>query len=717
MINREKNDNKKKNKEKWKLLRILGSRLKSVSGTLQKRSGLFSIRNKIIICCSIPILFMIIIGISTYQNATDAMIDKYKESGSQTIMMARDYVNMAATFVEAEGIKYAMDKDLSKYYKGLYDDKLIEKMNLLDKVNADIMNSQISNPFINNIHIVTKKGTTMLSTKMGGNTDGCYEEYFETVKVDEGKINSWVDTHPFLDQYLTLDEEDYIMAYEMLSQTRDACIIVDVKKESINNVLQDLDMGEGSIVGFVTKDGREIICENLSEGTTSILEGIEKVFFGQAFYDNIVVTGEKDGTIEIDYLGKEYLFIYSVCEKSGAVICALVPMDEIVAQVKDINRTTIMLIIIAVIIALAVSVTIITGIQKNLARISKKFGEVARGDLTVQVVARGNDEFNNLADSATHMIANTKKLVNKVANATNQLEESSLDVTDASNIINEHSQSIIKAIEKIYTGVERQSRHAKECVIKTDILSNEIQGVSHVVDEVEVLVGETDSMIKQGVEIVSLLGERANETSGITERVGESIETLSKETELINTFVDVITDISEQTNLLSLNASIEAARAGSVGRGFAVVAEEIRKLADSSAKAASEIKGRVDHISMQTKHTVDSAYQSRKMVSMQTEAVEQVVQVFSEIQVRMSKLVDGLNKIIINTERADQERSSAVDAVKNISEIIEETAESAEIVNEVAQRLLENVEKLNGTADVLGNNMDSLKTEISVFKI
>ena len=378
---------------------------------------------------------------------------------------------------------------------------------------------------------------------------------------------------------------------------------------------------------------------------------------------------------------------------------------------------TFSLVILACIIALLVGFLIVFSIQNNMKRISRKFGEVAKGDLTVQVTAKGKDEFRGLAASANNMIVNTKNLVNKVTGATKQLESSSHDVNEVSGVISDYSMDITQAIDEINEGMSRQSEHAQECVAKTDVLSSEIQEVSHVVEEVERLVDETEVMINRGMEIVQLLGDRARETTSITKKVGESINSLRRESEIINTFVGTITEISEQTNLLSLNASIEAARAGDAGRGFAVVAEEIRKLADDSAKAAGEIRNNVDHITGQTLNSVESAQAAENMVAAQTEAVEQVVDVFLRMQKQMSTLVEGLKAIVDSTEKADHERRSTVDAVRNISDIIEETANSAEVVRDVVNRLMESVRNLNQTADSLGQNMEELKTEISVFKI
>lgn len=685
----------------------------------QSKFMLFSIRNKIVLCFIVPIVFMIIIGTSAYRKAADGMSDKYQETSLQTIKMATEYVDMSCEFIAAEALKYAFDESLSKYFMKLYEDSPIEKMNLLDRVKSDIMSSQTANPFISNIHIVTKSGISMLSSKSFNETDGCFEEYRDLMSNGKRSVKSWIDSHETLDSLLNMSSEDYILAYQMMSQSNNACVVIDIKTKAIEDFIGNLNMGEGSIVGFVTSNGREIICEKLAEDDESKLAAGEPVFFGQQFFTEIGTEAEPvlEGTKEVNFLGEDYLFIYSKSAENEATVCALVPIAVITDQAQDIKDLTVKIVILATIIVLAVGIIIVMGIQNNMKQISKKFGEVAKGDLTVKVVAKGRDEFNNLAGSATHMITNTKKLVNKVTNATNQLEETAKDVEQASGVIDEYSKEITQAISDINEGMARQSRHAQDCVDKTDVLSDEMQEVSRVVEKVEKLVDETEGMINRGMEIVYLLGDRAKETTSITETVAESIESLRKETEIINSFVKTITDITEQTNLLSLNASIEAARAGDAGRGFAVVAEEIRKLADDSAKAAGEIKNNVGHISAQTQNSVESANQARSMVDLQTEAVEEVVAVFRDMQQRMGELVDGLREIVVSTEKADNERSDAAASVKNISDIIEETAESAEVVSEVAAKLLKNVERLNHTADVLGENMGDLKNEISVFKI
>lgn len=690
----------------------------------QKKSGksskLLSIRNKIVVCFLVPIVFMVIIGVSAYQKSAEGLSEKFTDSTLQTMRMATENLNMSCDFIRSEGLKYAYDDDLRKYFLGMFEDNPVDKLNFLTSTKSNLLSVQTSNPFISHMHIIPKKGVNLLSTKLSSGVDGFLDEYKEDVASGEGRrsIPQWIDSHPVLDEKVTETEKDYIMAFEMMSQSNNACVVIDIKPSAITDFMEEIDIGDGSIIGFVTPGGRELVVENVEEGKESVLPEEGNVFSGQEYYTAVMDEAVADaGTAEVDFQGEKYLFIYSHSADIGFTTCALVPMRVVTSQATEIRNMTIGLVILACVIVVIVGIFITAGIENNMRRISRKFGDVAKGDLTVTVSAKGHDEFQDLAGSATNMITNTKKLVNQVSNATGELEVSAQNVGQASELIHEYSQDITRAIGEINEGMEEQSRHAQECVEKTDILSNEIQEVSHVVERVEKLVDETEGMINKGMEIVQVLGDRAGETTQMTVKVSESIESLRKESEIINSFVATITEITEQTNLLSLNASIEAARAGEAGRGFAVVAEEIRKLADDSAKAAGEIRNNVANITAQTQNSVESASQAKAMVELQTKAVEEVIAVFREMQERMGQLIEGLKDIVVSTEKADGERSAAVAAVKNISDIIEETAGSAETVNDVANKLLNHVEKLSTTASVLDENMEGLKNEISVFKI
>jgi len=635
--------------------------------------------------------------------------------------MAAAHIDLVSSFVKTEAIQYTYNEDLKKLTAGLFFGDPLAKKNANDTLCADIIASQTTNSFISNAHIITQPGLNMYSTR-STSIDGILDEYKTTVEDPENSkaIINWIDTHEMLDDTFNMKTDSYIMSYQVFNSNNRAIIVIDISSSEVQEFINSIDLGEGCTIGFITPGGRELISNTDKESDETADAEIEKVFYGTDFYNAALADVQEDttkGVRDVKVNGKNYLFFFANCEISGAMICALVPIETVTAEAGAIKSLTIALIIAAVIIVVIVGLLISESIRKNVGRISKGLNEVAEGDLTVEVKVKGNDEFKDLAKSATDMVYNTKKLVQKVDGATGALETSAIDVKSASDTLGECSKEISEAVEEITKGMARQSRHADSCVATTDKLSEEIAEVTAMVEKVYALIDETTKMIGLGVEKIETLGEQAGETTKVTEEVTRSIEELREESEKINSFVGVIASISSQTNLLSLNASIEAARAGDAGRGFAVVAEEIRKLADESAEAAGEISKLVGDISIQTKSSVASAESAQAIVNKQTTLVGETSEVFETMKKKMDALIEGLKDISVASEAADASRIEAVEAVRDISQIIGETAEHAETVMGVSERLAGNVENLDETATKLGESMADLKTEIEVFKI
>ncbi len=699
---------------------------------------------KIFICFFIPILFMVIIGTMAYQKSAEGMNGQFQESTLQTLNMATEYIEMSGKFIETEATKYAFDATLGKYYLGLLDSDQFARSEAVKTTKSNLMSAKTTNPFINNIHIVTQSDVEMISTYSTTNQlgltakqTGNLEEYKAQMTTDGKNLSKWVDDHSCLDEHLSLNKSDYILAYQMMSSQKSACVVIDVKPGTIGEFLAGLDLGQGSIAGFVTENGREIICRDAEDGETKVWSAEEGIFYGQDFYMEACGVQNTDetaddttdeaadeeeetalsGAREVRYEGQDYLFLYSKSQINNAVICALVPIGVVMGQAETIKKLTFTLVILAVVIAGIIGSVITAGIQRNMKKISRSFGKVAEGDLTVQVKASGKDEFRGLAASASNMIDKNKKLVAKVTDATAQLEDSAKAVKTASEVISGYSEKIAVSISGINKGMEKQSSHAQICVDQTNALSDEIGDVKGIIEKVEYLVSETEEMIGQGMSMVQVLSRRAEETTEITSMVGQSIEALEQESSVIGSFVGTIADIARQTNLLSLNASIEAARAGEAGRGFGVVAEEIRKLADDSAGAAGEIKNNMENVTKQTKDSAENARKAEQMVALQTQSVSEVTTLFKDMSSHMSGLISGLKEIASSMEEADEKREETLSSVHNISDIIEDTACSTQEVNKVILRLSESVENLNKISVTLDQNMGELKTEISLFKI
>ena len=692
----------------------MGDEKNKTKKSLHLDLSFLGIRAKLIIGFVVPIFCMILIAIISHEKAREGMREKFAASTVQAVQLARANIESNCEFIKTSATGFVLDKDIKAVYLGTYKDQPHEETQILAQLRLDLVELQVGNHAVKDIHIIPSKEYRLLSTAISTVANGFKEEYLEDVQKATGTFDNWIDDHLLLDEKLGVKTSDYVMAYQVMSLNNRSVVIVDLSTEKVKEMLDLLDLGEGSIVGFITPGGRELTIAE--DGALHADEG-ENIFLGQEFFENAKNSSEMSGHVKgVRWQGQKHMFIYAKSESTGFMVCALVPTAVITSQAKDIRIASIIVVLISALVCAFLAYLIISGIQKNMRGLNNGFGEVAEGDLTVTIAVHGKDEFSGIAESANHMIENTKKLVQKVEDAATNLEDSARNVQGVSADVVGHSGEISTVIEGINADMENEAAHAQDCVERANALSREIQEMNRIIDQMKESIGQTEAMIDNGEEKAAVLGEHAKQTSDITAEVSTNIEKLKSQTSTINQIVGVITEISKQTHLLSLNASIEAARAGEAGKGFAVVAMEIRKLADDCAKAAEEIKGNIAYILESSKKSVSSAEQARKMVSSQTQVVEEMVVIFGEMSAQMAELMERVQKVMSHTEKTDLERERTLRAVENISEIIADTAKNTASVSEALSSLTGGIDNLNNVSKTLEQNVKELRNEISSFR-
>lgn len=289
-------------------------------------------------------------------------------------------------------------------------------------------------------------------------------------------------------------------------------------------------------------------------------------------------------------------------------------------------------------------------------------------------------------------------------------------VEEISARIEESSQGIEVTLAEIDKGVSLQASDAQDCLTQMDSLSRKIEEIGSSVDQAASGSEVTKEIVEKSIDTMEALSGKTKATIEITDRVKADIEELEKKSRVIGEFVNTINDIAEETNLLSLNASIEAARAGEAGRGFAVVAEAIRKLADGSSQAASEINKVVEEIVNQTKGTVSTAAEAGEIVGEQALLVSHTKEDFKKMAECTEQMLISVRKISEDVISIDAQRKDTLDAVSSISAVSEQTATASSEVYNISQKQMDVVEALKKASTELKEKMAELEEALDLFK-
>jgi len=425
---------------------------------------------------------------------------------------------------------------------------------------------------------------------------------------------------------------------------------------------------------------------------------------------------EIDGVLYYLY----YMPLINADESVAGAIEVATPSDTVA---ETISRQTILLIVISAIAVILVGI-LSFNLSRKMGRAMMKvmlfLNEVKNGKLESEhdkAMEKRKDEIGDIYRASVDLQDSLRGIVGNISLATSDLAQSSESLSDLAQNTQGTVSETVKATESI---AERASSQAIDAKITSDGVSEMNEQIKVIKDEMESLVKYAETMAvaeQKNRNIVEELNEESVKTRESLDKVSEQIERMNNSVQSIGQAVTLISDIADETDLLSLNASIEAARAGEAGRGFAVVAEQIKKLADQSNVSAKEISVIINEVMNVASATADIMGDVYSAMNMQQEKLDATKAQSEQVSDSVDKSLEGISAISGKVEALRESSHDIKESVITLASISEVTATTAEGTIDTVTGMSDTMETLLESAGQLTVLADKLKESLGMFNV
>ena len=463
------------------------------------------------------------------------------------------------------------------------------------------------------------------------------------------------------------------------------------------------------LTGVLDDNGNYIV------GTKASDTVISKVYYGGNTYtaQNVDVNGEPFFAYYIPIFNEG-------SEQAVGMIFAGRPQQGVEDEIRGIILVIAGISAVIFAISIVVLLIIVSKLTKGLKTSISALNEVAQGNLTVSVSEKDKkrkDEIGDIGRATAGLIDGLVGIVGAIRTQSASLNEASIVLSQTAEETASVVEQVEKAVQDIASGATSQADETQQATSNVIVMGNMIEETN---EEAKQLNERAQDMLNKGKQANAIL----DSLKGISVQSGESLEAVYKQTMTTNDSaikikeaIDLITAIAEETNLLSLNASIEAARAGDAGRGFAVVATQIQKLAEQSNESALTIDQIINELLNDSAQAVEIMKELKEIIEKQNEHVAETGAIFAEVMDGIDSSIVGVGNIREKSAELDGARTGVVDIVQNLSAIAEENAASTEETSASTAEVASIVGEVADSAKQLSQIAEHLENEISVFRV
>ena len=426
--------------------------------------------------------------------------------------------------------------------------------------------------------------------------------------------------------------------------------------------------------------------------------------------------------IVYDFKGVIKYASYYIGENSDYIVIVTADQDEAMESVNEMTINSVMSGVVALVICGLIGLFFSFIIVKPIIHATNMVAKLADLDFTdkdhlQKTMDKKKDETGVMGKAIGVLRTELADAVRNITGQSRKLYEAASTMNSSAAQTVESVEQVEKAISEIAQGATSQAQETQTATENVIVMGNMIEEAGKEVKNLRENAGAMRDAGNRAMEILEELGK-------INQNTKEAIGIIYEQTNTTNTSVlkikeatDMITDIAEETNLLSLNASIEAARAGEQGRGFAVVAGQIQKLAEQSNESARQIADIINLLIADSEKTVSTMEDVNSVIAKQDEHVANTEKAFEDVKDGIDKSIESVRTLTDKTKQLDEARVKVVDVVQNLTAIAEENAASTEETSASASEVGAIMENISDNAKQLNVIADELKESISQFLI
>ena len=579
--------------------------------------------------------------------------------------------------------------------------------NNLDYINSDLKNKKGQNTYITNIMYIDPSGNILADALGSKNVNISGEDYFEDVIREYSYVSDVLfdreKAFPYVIFSSPVKSDNEIIGY----------IISKVKTSSIEDSIGNIFYSEhGEIFtfnsnGFITYHNNidKIMTENIFDSPSKLSEGAKKAIDGNFNSMNYTYNGESGAAV--------YNFIPSL--KWGTM--TITPMSDIYQGFNKVILYSIPVIIIILLLILASAFYVLKLITTPISQMVSLTKNVAHGDLTIQCELNGASEMVSIGEDLNEMVKTKKNLVFSISNKSSELKDASITLDELASSAEENSRDISKAMDEIADGSVSQAAKTDDVLNHVRTLDEKMTVLAHKIQETNEALRISDNALLKGNAGTTKLKNNTEEQYKLVGQAVDEVNELSDFVSNIDVIIETISDIAEQTSLLSLNASIEAARAGENGKGFAVVAQEVGKLANESQSATRKTSDILNKIKAKADSTTGLMNSINDGMISHSSTVNETIDIFSEITSadnRISENIKSFNSLIDYIKDFSNE---LLELIETLASSAEESAAVAEEVTASSDEQIAVVEKVKESGNNILKIVDELKINIEKFNI